>query len=520
LNEEIIKIHPDDGGDSLLYGSKVLGSYIGSDEYILSRLEEKLEELSEEADAITQVHSHQIKYLLLRWCFCQKLIFLQRTHPPRLINTHLASGFTDLKRMVLCSILGRNDLEEKFYELAELHIHDSGIGLFSSSQTSHAAYVASMVESYEEMECWLNTPSPLLSEDLPMIDDMKVSLQQFTDLDADITFTSLLDESKKPVVNGETLQHQLSTVFRASNRERVVGLFQEPREIAWMESLRSPEAGLWLEFAPKTSMHRMTDQQFQVALTLRLFLPQKCIRPNTLCTCRKGPSAIPLDAQGVHLCTGCNQQGTRINSHDRVRDQIVTILSYCGVSTKTEERNCFRAQDPDNEMRADISAFNLPDHGGTVLLDVRLTSPVPANDGPLTRRAAARRFRAGELSFKEKRRTYQALAERSNLGFEAIVFEITGQMHESTRLLLDSCLRQAARIRNAPFKVLWHYWISTLMFTLQRNMADGILQRSADIYGRKFKEFYETSPETIEGFEYLNVGNVRADMMTQDGDNR
>jgi hypothetical protein len=79
--------------------------------------------------------------------------------------------------MVLCSILGRNDLEEKFYELAELHIHDSGIGLVSSSQTSHAAYVASMVESYEEMECWLNTPSPLLSEDLPMIDAMKVSLQ-------------------------------------------------------------------------------------------------------------------------------------------------------------------------------------------------------------------------------------------------------------------------------------------------------------------------------------------------------
>ena len=41
--------------------------------------------------------SLQIQNLLLRWCFCQKIIHLQRTIPPNLIGTYLEPGFTELK---------------------------------------------------------------------------------------------------------------------------------------------------------------------------------------------------------------------------------------------------------------------------------------------------------------------------------------------------------------------------------------------------------------------------------------
>ena len=93
----LIRIHPDNGGDKLLYGAKVLGSYVGSEESIANRLEKKLAELKKEADAITTMGSLQIQYLLLRWCFCQKIIHLQRTIPPNLIGTYLEPGFTELK---------------------------------------------------------------------------------------------------------------------------------------------------------------------------------------------------------------------------------------------------------------------------------------------------------------------------------------------------------------------------------------------------------------------------------------
>ena len=34
----MIRIHPENGGDKLLYGAKVLGSYVGSEESIANRL--------------------------------------------------------------------------------------------------------------------------------------------------------------------------------------------------------------------------------------------------------------------------------------------------------------------------------------------------------------------------------------------------------------------------------------------------------------------------------------------------
>ena len=33
FKQEMIRVHPDNGGDSHLYGAKVLGSFVGSDEY-------------------------------------------------------------------------------------------------------------------------------------------------------------------------------------------------------------------------------------------------------------------------------------------------------------------------------------------------------------------------------------------------------------------------------------------------------------------------------------------------------
>jgi hypothetical protein len=109
LDSSLVRIHPDNGGDRLLYGAKVLGSFVGTDESIAARLNKKLQALTKEADAITTVNSQQIRYLLLRWCFCQKIVFLQRTIPPNLIDTHLEPGFTALKKLILNSILGRAD---------------------------------------------------------------------------------------------------------------------------------------------------------------------------------------------------------------------------------------------------------------------------------------------------------------------------------------------------------------------------------------------------------------------------
>ena len=80
-------------------------------------------------------------------------------------------------------------------------------------------------------------------------------------------------------------------------------------------------------------MHKIANDEFRVTLTLRLYPHQKCIIPGTMCDCRKGKNAIPLDCDGIHLTTGCIKGGNPIHNHDRVKDQTAKILSYCGLST-------------------------------------------------------------------------------------------------------------------------------------------------------------------------------------------
>ena len=82
-------------------------------------------------------------------------------------------------------------------------------------------------------------------------------------------------------------------------------------------------------------------------------------------------------------------------------------------------------------------------------------------------------------------------------------------MHHETLPFFVTCLEQASRVRQIPFTVLWKYWMSTLMFTLmstlQRSMAQRIIGRSYEIYGRRFKETYETSRGAVRDFGYMNI---------------
>ena len=245
--------------------------------------------------------------------------------------------------------------------------------------------------------------------------------------------------------------------------------------------------------------------QFEMALCLRLRLPQKCIVKNIRCSCSKPGRIVNPDIYGIHFCTGCNDDGVRIQTHDRTRDQFERILRYCNILTTREEKNIFRGQDPDNGKRADISALNLPGKTVKHLLDIRLTSPIPAtNPERLTLAQAKVPLRAANKSYEEKMRKYAADADDNNLGFIPIVFEITGRMHPATRDLLHEVIAQKARDKVAPFASMWKYWISSLMITIQKNLVDGIHERCSNIYGSKFEETHETTRNVI-----IEIGRMR-----------
>jgi len=189
-------------------------------------------------------------------------------------------------------------------------------------------------------------------------------------------------------------------------------------------------------------MHRFSNAQFEIALRLRLFMPHKRILPNTTCNCRR---QTQIDPQGLHWCSGCNHDGVRINTHDRVRDHIARILRFCGVSIRVEERDAFAGADPNTRRRPDITAYNLPSSNQPHVLDVQVTSPVPPNGGALTLEQARAPLRAANKAAEQKRAKYRTLVSANHLGFLPLIFETTGTMHDEVEKLLSENLKSVSK---------------------------------------------------------------------------
>ena len=404
------------------------------------------------------------------------------------------------------------ELSEKHRRLASLGLADGGLGLGLSNQTSHVAYLASMTECAKSIQASLRSGTSMWLLDTKSIIEMKLSVEyvrsiegQHADNNFSIEYLVGCLEDKKL----SSLQHHVSSRLQAHNKSVVSELLANPNEKAWFTSLQSQEAGMWLDVSPKSSLHKMTNEQFAIALTLRMYLPQKCILPGMKCNCsgNRGKHAV-IDVYGIHFCTGCSLQGVRITTHNKVRDRVGMILNYCGVFTVTEERDAFRGDDPTNGKRPDLSAFNLPKLAGKQALDIQITSPIPSGSGhdSLSESQAGKPLRAATKAFQKKQSVYQKICDNNAIGFLPIIFESTGRLHPTTEDLLKNSLQKAAEVRQVEFSRLWKFWMSSLMMLLQSSLAEGIWVRSNSIFGRKFNYTHESTERSVREFNDRRTG--------------
>ncbi|MEY4350407.1 MAG: hypothetical protein RL078_454, partial [Bacteroidota bacterium] len=102
FSESCILIHPDNlPGSSASYGTKLLGCFIGHEDFIRSRIQAKAEKLKKIAGNMQKkVDSKQIQFLLLGQCFNAKVNYLSRTtSPDRMLP--LLNEFESMKKTIL-----------------------------------------------------------------------------------------------------------------------------------------------------------------------------------------------------------------------------------------------------------------------------------------------------------------------------------------------------------------------------------------------------------------------------------
>ena len=258
---------------------------------------------------------------------------------------------------------------------------------------------------------------------------------------------------------------------------------------------------MWLESCPKTSFHSINNNQFECALSLRLFLPQKTIIPFSMCSCSTENTPITLDPQGLHLCSGCHHDNVKNIIHNNLRDSIIYTLNHLGLQTVREPPNQFRAVNPDDGCRPDIKVLGLSDR--PLLLDVTVTSPVPPNNPQsLSFSDAKIPLRQSKRRHLDKIKDYGHKSTLSNMDFLPIVFESTGNLHPDAVNLFVRVINRYCRDKNAPFDPVWRFLISLIGISFQKSIADCILNRSYNINSHQQPTNTEFDDDKVHDFCY------------------
>ena len=284
----------------------------------------------------------------------------------------------------------------------------------------------------------------------------------------------------------------------------------DPEHIAWLTSLQGSHAGAWLEAYPKTTAFTISNSEYQVMLRYRLRLSQSQIIAGTRCDCRHHPY---LDSLGHHLITGCTKGGQRHRTHDMLKREPCAMMNYCGIWTKQEEVGIFFF----SRHRSD------PITGSKIIMDVSVTCPLPGAargdgvlDGTELRRTssvltiakAKDKGRAARTAAAAKHRKYAQLAHTNGLGFEALIFESAGHMHEDTLKVLKQAAQHGEALRKVSRGRLLRFMTIGLSVCLQRGLANGFLQKIMHVNGRLGLCSNRYSFDLVDGYDRIHANDA------------
>ena len=483
----------------------MVGTYIGHPKYIKAQLRDKLKELNIEKEHIVAFPDPQVKNLMFRWCFCQKIDYLQRTTSPRLLD-EFVSAFDRMKREIFCSLLEdvftADNIPEELWKRACLNIGDGGLGYRSVHDVSFSAYAASLVECSRSLDKTLpdfvqrleNIHTLQQPSDLNVLRDFQDCIQFIGDHNSGVEVSvqwirGLRGKDRATAVAvddfvvDKTLQALIGKQVRLNRAEEYLKYLIQKNDndgIAWFKSVSGTYPGRWLQHAPKSNSTRLSPNEFTVMLFYRLRLPLPAIVPGSRCT---GKGCGLVDLYGIHLSTGCGKGGYRHRTHDNLVLSVESMTRSCGIPPRREARRCFQADASESQRRPDLLLYNAPKHDKPVVVDLMITGPVSSK--ALSRSAALQQFRAAESAYQRKQASYREIAPGNNFDFEAIIFESTGNIHPKTVEFFNSVLEKSASGDKSRLCALKRFWYGVLSFSLQKFLAQSILSRIADMNCRE-----------------------------------
>jgi hypothetical protein len=494
LAEDILFFHPDNveldpvrkEKAILEYGVNILGSFIGTDEYVTKCLAEKTEVLRSIKDKLINFPNYQIRSLLFRKCFNSKVNYLHRTIPTYLMKTFNLE-FDCMRKEIFASLINStvDELPDDRWVQARLNIKEGGFGLRFVDDVSKSAYVASFSESYAAIRKDHPEFAMAMATSAKSFSCFKSMLLEYTALQNDINMNTIFDI--KCTVD-TTLQYKLTDMMVVQRINVFKSGITDNSYLSWLTSLSSAESGKWLDAIPKFFNTTFSDSLFTIMFCNRLYMKHSCIDTGKRCDCARN---VILDAKGHHFISGCPKHNMIKKQHDILNYELKRLLEWSGLSVIREEVRCFQAVNPESNDRPDLTIRRPPKRDKPLVIDTVISNPVPGSmkavPSVLTKNKASKVNRANELAFQKKNEHYKELATANGFGFLPFAFESTGRIHPKTMEFLQEVGKYAAEYRKISYSIVINYILTCISSTLQREIANNIQYRAFKINGSVFE---------------------------------
>ena len=530
MDESIIHIHPDDVdedykfGTACKYGMVMLGAPVGSNEFVQLTLRAQADNLEAVAECLMNVTTKQSRFLLLKYCFCPKIIHVLRTVRPSLTN-ELVAKFEDLKKRIFSSILGEHPdyLSDIIWEQCGFAIGDGGMGLSDMYTVQKCAFASSFIAAYHStlkeefgLERLLDSENAHVARaGILHVEEFHDIFEEFHRLKPEV-FSNIQCFLQVSNDKRETVQSILTKYVVAEKltlfKEKLTGPLVH--RLAWLTSLQGPEVGRWLTVVPRYEDFQFHNVAYEIQMRYRLLLPQRNLAEGTICDCKR---KTVLDLFGHHLVSGCGCFGKRTQQHDAMAYNLNGSIGYCGLRSVREELGCFREADPENGKKPDISVINplpsedlVPSQGRMpkLILDVQITCPIPGSQGgvflPMTPYIAKKTLSQAEKAFNGKNTKYKKIAEDNGLSFLPIIFETTGRAHPKALDFIEAMSAHAAEVKRIDKGIVFAFIMNKLSCTLQKCIAETISSRLNTINGhlsRAASRHYSSSSAFVSSHE-------------------
>jgi hypothetical protein len=502
-----------------VYGMKVLGSYIGSDEYVTLQLEAVLAEWGRIKQELIDFPHIQQRMLLFRSCFSQKPVHLLRTVTARLTRG-LVDKFMDMQMEILESMFGQK-IPRLYLDFFCLPVRQGGLGLLNYNTVYSMAHMASTCGL-----AFIRNTFIELAENAPAVEggdltatygkfgaDIVQRLQaskELLGLGGDATLVSVIlkvqhlnTEAKE---KNTTLQRWLYTLAekrKIKDLEQIIADEDETlvKFFNWKQ-ITNKSAGMWLNCWCTREEFMMDNKEFGTALCLRYQMKIPYLDPE-LKSCPCCGKGTKLDLFGHHYISGCKRdirsgngfgQGAQIHAvHDQLRYVLYRATKHANTRSVQEPVQLLYVPDADSQVRPDMHVKFAPINTTVIkdyAIDLTVVCPFVGSASDELSTGCSKNLTFDQATFQhinkraieakiKKIKTYRPICESKNIKFVPFVINNTGQIHSEGLAFLKKLALHAAETRYvADEDVFYNYYLKIMSVGLMKLVTNVIYAKA------------------------------------------